>query len=920
MFRLKQVSRATLALFASGVALSAVAQQQQGTQLQRVEVTGTHIKRIDAETVAPVEVITREQIARTGQPTVADVLRNLPANSGGSFGESFGNSFAPGASGISLRGLGQKTTLVLLNGRRVAGYGFAQNLQDSFVDLNSIPSSAVERVEILKDGASAIYGSDAIAGVVNIILRRDFKGVEASLSGGTAEGKKDYGFNLTGGVGDLGEDRYNFFGVFDYYKRDELLLSDTKFGATRDYRSYAGGRNHQSLTGGGTWAPVVPTATNPNAQSTSVRQAIAGCANTINAQQAIAMGLLTASSPLNTPTNTFCMFDVNKQISALPGTERLGFLGRGTFEFSATTSLYAELGLSKNKTEQTFTSPFFSGTTGLEQTASGLRPYTYNIQFAPGVAGNPFSPNAIFLGSLIDLGTRNNKITSDSVRGLLGGKYMLGTWDLDSGVGFSKNEVESMNFNRLSLAGTSAVFGVPTTPPTGNPPVFPTSNSSSYDLNNPANNPASVRNQLLAHFPRKSTSELVFFDTKASTELSSLKLPGGAVGLAVGVEYRSEKLKDAPDPLAQNGGILGQGITATNGKRNNQAVFAEFALPITKQLEAQLAGRHDRYSDYGSSTTPKVGLKYTPVDILALRANWGKGFRAPTLPEISPSVATFFTTVTDPQDGVIRQISGVFAGNPNLKAEKSETFNVGLVIEPVKDFSVSMDAYKIHWTDVVSSPQFQDIINDSCPNPPQTAGDPPCPSTAQVIRDASDQVVTILSNYQNLASRKISGADIDVRWGIPTTDWGKFTLRATGTYVHTFKEDGVEVAGRNDGSNTIPRIKAAGSLDWDIGAWKFTGRVNYIHHYRQALLPASFFSSTTPNQNGAYPIYVQSYTTLDLFTSWKVTKNFTVSASVINALDKTPPYDPGFSSTYLYDFSQYDVRGRQLRMALNYKM
>lgn len=919
MFRLKQVSRATLALFASGVALSAVAQQQQGTQLQRVEVTGTNIKRIDAETVAPVEVITREQIARTGQPTVADVLRNLPANSGGSFGESFGNSFAPGAAGISLRGLGQKTTLVLLNGRRVAGYGFAQNLQDSFVDLNAIPSSAVERVEILKDGASAIYGSDAIAGVVNIILRRDFSGVEASLSGGTSEGKKDYGFNLTGGVGDLGSDRYNFFGVFDYYKRDEVLLSDTKFGATRDYRSYAGGRNHQSLTGGGTWAPVVPTALNPNAQSTTVRQAIAGCANPINAQQAIAMGLLTSTSPQNTPTNTFCTFDVNKQISALPGTERLGFLGRGTFEFSATTSVYAELGLSKNKTEQTFTSPFFSGTTGLEKVGENLRPWTYNIQFAPGVAGNPFSSNAIFLGSLIDLGTRNNEITSDSVRGLVGSKYTLGTWDLDTGLGFSRNVAESMNFNRLSLAGTSAVFGVPTTPPTGNPPAFPTSNASSYDLNNPANNPASVRNQMLAHFPRKSTSELVFFDTKATTELSSLRLPGGAVGLAVGFEYRSEKLKDEPDALANDGGILGQGITATDGKRNNTAMYAELALPITKQLEAQLAGRHDRYSDYGSSTTPKVGLKYTPIDILALRANWGKGFRAPTLPEISKSSASFFTTVTDPQDDAIRQISGVFAGNPNLKAEKSESFNVGMVIEPVKDFSVALDAYKIHWTNVVASPSFQDIINESCPNPPQQAGDPPCPSTAQVIRE-NNEVVTILSEYQNLNSRKISGADIDVRWGIPTTEWGKFTLRATGTYVHTFKEDGVEAAGRNDGSNTIPRIKAAGAVDWDIGSWAFTGRVNYVHHYRQELLPTSFFSPTTPNQNGAYPIYVPSYTTLDLFARWKVTKNFTVSASVINALDKTPPYDPGFSSTYLYDFSQYDVRGRQIRMALNYKM
>ena len=143
--------------------------------MQRVEITGSNIKRIDAETVAPVEVITREEIERSGQPTIADVLRNLPANTGGSFGESFSNSFAPGAAGISLRGLGQKTTLVLINSRRVTGYGFAQNLQDTFVDLNSIPSSAVERVEILKDGASAIYGSDAIAGVVNIIMRRDYQ-------------------------------------------------------------------------------------------------------------------------------------------------------------------------------------------------------------------------------------------------------------------------------------------------------------------------------------------------------------------------------------------------------------------------------------------------------------------------------------------------------------------------------------------------------------------------------------------------------------------------------------------------------------------------------------------------------------------------------------------------------------------------
>ena len=200
-------------------------------QLERVTITGSNIRRTDQETVAPVEIITREQIERTGRPTVADVLRAIPSNTGGSFGESFSNSFAPGAAGISLRGLGQKTTLVLLNGRRVTGYGFAQNMQETFVDLNSDPCTAIERIEVLKDGASAIYGSDAIAGVVNIILRRDFKGIEVAGDVGFFEGANDYRASLVAGFGDLATQKFNVFGVFDYYKRDEMLLSDTKFGA-----------------------------------------------------------------------------------------------------------------------------------------------------------------------------------------------------------------------------------------------------------------------------------------------------------------------------------------------------------------------------------------------------------------------------------------------------------------------------------------------------------------------------------------------------------------------------------------------------------------------------------------------------------------------------------------------------------------
>jgi len=920
MFHRTKVCTAVLTAL-GGVALMGGTPAFGQQELQRVEVTGSNIKRINAETVAPVEVITREQIVRTGQSTLADVLRALPANGGGSFGESFSNSFAPGAAGISLRGLGEKTTLVLLNGRRVSGYGFAQNLQDTFVDLNAIPASAVERVEILKDGASALYGSDAIAGVVNIILRREFKGFEASIGAGTTKGGGEASFNLIGGLGELGVDKFNAFAVLDYYKRDLLTFADTKFGASRDFRNYAGGRNYTSLTGNGTWRQYTAAGA-----ATNTYRAISGCeafgGKVLNGQQALAAGLINPNTAANIAqsavTNTFCSHDYNDQFTALPGTERIGVLARATYDLTSTAQLYAELGLNSNKTHQTFQNAA-PASTGLTSTPAGLRPFPYTVNFAPGVAGNPFTTGlARYVGVLNDIGTRDNDIKSDSLRLLVGAKYTVGTWDLDSGVSFSKNKVTALNQNRITLAGTSALFGIGT----GVQPPVPTSTSSTYNLDNPALNSQAVRDSFTIDFPRRSTSELTTFDTKASTELAGLKLPGGNVGLALGFEFRREKLNDSPAAIAQGGGILGQGITATNGSRTSTAFYGELGLPILKSLEGQLALRYDKYSDYGSSTTPKVGLKWTPADFIAIRANYGKGFRAPTLPEISPSVATFFTSVTDPEDDTTRQISGVFAGNPNLKAEKSTSATLGFVLEPTKNVNVSVDFYRINWRDIVASQDFQDIIDASCPNPPGSDGGGPCPSTGQVLRDpATNQVVSIFSNYQNLTSRVTTGIDIDGRIALPPTDFGKFGARLNLNYVTSFKEEGTEYVGTNGGSNTYPRVKAAISVDWDQGPWSVTGKANYTHSIRQDALAGSYRTPQDPRfQNGVYPDRIGSYTTVDLFARYTISKNFTVSASVVNVFDKTPPFDVGFDTTNLYDFSLHDVRGRRFNFTLNYKM
>ena len=687
--------------------------------------------------------------------------------------------------------------------------------------------------------------------------------------------------------------------MFDYFKRDELLMTDTDFGRTRDYRGEKGGQNFQSITGG-IFRNAVPTA-NGSFVTGNTSRAIAACPDPISAATAVDIGLLAAASPLNIAGNTFCRRDINSELSALPGTERFGFLGRGTFDFTPTVQGYAEVGLSRVDTHQTFTYPFFN-TTALRQTPAGLSPFTFNVAFAPGVAGNPLGVNALYTGPHYDVGLRTQEIRSDTGRFLGGVKYTFAGWDGDTAIGWSRNEIEQVGANRFSKAGVASVFGVTTNP---QPPI-PLSTSSSYNLNTQQNS-AAVISQIALRTPRESTSELKFIDTKLSTELP-VNLPGGPIGLALGAEYRDEKLQDRPDPVATTGGILGQGIVAVDGKRDSTAFFAEAALPITRQLEGQLAVRHDRYSDFGSSTNPKVGLKLKATPQLLIRANWGKGFRAPSLPEITPSVATFFTAINDPvtgQNGI--QISGVFAGNPNLKPEKSESTTIGIVWEPSADMNVGINLYEIDWKDQVFGDCCQAAVNAGGPN---------------VIRDPSTgNIVTVFSGYVNLNSTITRGIDIDFKYSYPSR-FGRFTLRGAGTYVDTFKVDGVEYAGTNaDGTRTIPRFKGNLSLDYDRGPLAITGRMNYTHHYWQQLLGAAFFTVRDPRlQNDVYPNRIRRHFTYDIFGKYSITKNFSVNASVINVTNQQPPYDPGYSPTLLFDFSQYDVRDRQFRVGMKYAM
>jgi len=777
----------------------AQAQPQAAPQvLERTTITGSNIPRTDHEAVAPVEVITREQIERSGAQTVAEVLQKLSIAGSGAFNE-INNSFAQGSTSVSLRSLGQKATLVLVNGRRTAAYGFAQLLQDTFVDLSGIPKSAVERIEILKDGASAIYGADAIAGVVNIILRRDFQGVDAAASAGFFEGKNDYRASLAAGFGDLRTNGFNLFGVLDYYASDGLTMADTEFGRTRDFRGRPGGRNFQSTVGGGTWLAF------PNFR------AHAECAHAVDYAGASALGLLALrhldqplGEDLNQPGNSFCVRDFASAISVTPETERVGFSGRATMDLGGNVRGHAEFSISRNRTEFILpepglpTSRFTPAPPPVNLAAS-----LFNVIFAPGAAGNPLAEEAIYLGVMNDLGLTQTSVTSDAFHLLAGLTYSVGRWDFDSAVSYSRSDVSQEN--RLLLTeGTSAAFGVTDAlqPPT------PVTSNSLYNLDRPSSNSPALRASMLGSDVGNGKSELAFVDTRATTTVGHL--PGGPIGVALGIEYRAESMQSIPSQLTLSGGVMGRGSTFVDGSRTTLAMFGELALPLTRELEGQVALRYDRYSDFGATVNPKLGLKYRPTPQWLMRATWGSGFRAPSLPEITRSSSFFHLGIIEPTTGSPSGVLASINANPDLKPEESRSFTAGLVFEPTPSFSAGLDFYRIDWTNLIAWENFQTLANDF--------------SSPRVFRDpVTGEAVTIAATFINLSKVSTQGVDLDLRYRT-ATPYGRIETRLAATYVSSFEIDGTEMAGTNgawivSNISAIPRWKARWTFDWELGAW-----------------------------------------------------------------------------------------------------
>ncbi|WP_445978500.1 TonB-dependent receptor [Stenotrophomonas muris] len=847
----------------------------EASTLAAVRVTGSNIKRTDTEASNPVQVIGRQQLEQTGKATVADVLRSISANTGNASNETTNNGWASGSAGIGLRGLSQKNTLVLLNGRRLANYGFpAGGLSDTFVDLNALPLVAVERIEVLKDGASAVYGSDAVAGVVNIITRQNFEGAEIGGSFGGADqgGLREQNLKFVGGLGDLDTDGYNILFSLQGYNRERLDQDERNLTRSGIYTDKPGGRwNGWSAKGArylvnGVSVPMLDANGNCPVGTTRV-----------------------ASAPIDGLAGDTCGFNQAPFTTLIPSTKRYQAYANGTFRLNDNVEAFGEVLYSQIKSAAWFgSSPFFTlesgrfalnANSGLAEPVSSLLP-----------ANNPYNPygRAIPIEyTFFDLGGTIKTNRSTAYRGVFGLRGTTANWDWEvAAFGARSSERESVSggfANRWALADALA--------------------TGSYNLLNPAATPQSVRDSINIATLRPAESKLQGVDAKISGSLGHTW--AGEIGFAAGAEWRREKL-DSNNPWQIDAGLqVRPAIAEVHGQRQVSAAYAEVNVPLASTLELSAAARADHYDDFGDAFSPKIGLRWQPLDFLLVRASASKGFRAPSLSENSNSTSIAYGSVADPRDPDVpgsRQNPTFFTvGNNALKPERTKSVNFGVVLSPWANTNLSVDYYRIQLDNLVGTNNTQTLVNDN------VAG--------AVQRDERGKLQAVYNRYQNLSELKTSGIDVELRQRIPTAALGDFTVSSAYTHVRDYRRPTVvggplvDYAGSNLGA-TLPKDKATTTLDWKYGDFNAAVTWYYTSSYRQE---ASTAAKAVQQRVGSYSQY-------DLYLAYTGIDKLTVYAKVQNLADKTPPYDASFPGIRApYDFSQYDLRGRYFTLGFDYR-
>ncbi|QJE02442.1 TonB-dependent receptor [Massilia forsythiae] len=911
----------TLALAPTALAQNADA----GQNVQRVVVTGSSIKRIDGETALPVQILKREDIERVGATSTEELVKQLSSLSSAGSSTTVANATGYGGGSIatvSLRGLGSARTLVLVNGRRTAVYGGGSaGAAGSSVDVNSIPLAAIERVEVLKDGASAVYGSDAIAGVVNFILRKDFTGVEASANYGQTSDRlgRDRKASVFAGWGRMDEDGWNLTASATVQKTDPI------FGADRAFAS----RLNTAAQNDYTSSIAFPANVVLNSRGTLGNPALPNC------------GPYSLVSPYS-PTR--CSYDNSPFVSLQPDFDKASFMANGRMRLSGGAEGYFESGYTKNKITSTTqavplaynaittaSNPYVPAFAALIAQYPGVAakygsigrggailipssPY-YPTAFAAanGLAGLPLLLNYRDVAN----GSRSTLDVSENLRLVGGVRGTLAGWDMDSALLYSQSRVHSELLS--GYAQYSKVL-----------PIFNSGVINPFGDTADQSALAAVRAAEFRGTSYATTTSTTSVDLKGSREVWTL--PAGAVGMALGAELRREEFEYDPSVAIQTGDIAGLGGNSfpVTGARNVGSVYAEMSIPIARKLDADVAVRYDNYQGVGHTVNPKASIRWQPAESLLLRSAVGKGFRAPSLTDMYTPQATSITgngardyvrcpnlATGAPRDCNF-QFTTVTGGNPDLKPEKSLSLTAGVLWEPIRNASISLDAFRINLKDaiVVGGLSSTYILANAerTTRYAQFVNRGPADGNAAGV----GPILSIVQTNSNLFKTQVAGVDVDAMYRLRLGEANRVNLRLSGTYMDKYDVQGADGTyttsldqALNASGGVVLRWKHNASVTWENGPYAATLMQNYQKAYTDAL------ANLAPA--GSQPRKVDAYQTFDLQLVYAGLKNTKLALGVKNMFDRDPPYT-NLTSNFLggYDVSYADPRGRYIYLTATY--
>ena len=959
MFKRSKISLAVALTVGSLVSASVLAQTA-----QRVEITGSSIKRADSETALPISIITRADIDRTGATTAQDLVGLIPSVFGGLVVASNVGSTG-NASSAGMRGLDPKYTLVLLNGRRVANYAFG----NSPVDLNSIPLSAVDRVEVLRDGASAIYGADAVAGVINFILRKDYQGLEVSgyankVSQGGGETRSA---NITGGFGDLATQGFNVLISANTESTDSLHAKDRSFASTATRPDL--GINKASTRNG------VPnlnfTDSLGNGYGGQKGTNLQSVSPTINPYRF--NGCSSAEFALVVVDSTRCGTDYVKFIDLIPEQKHDNIIARGVLQLNADNQLFAEIVHNKNHLVSTYSPAPYTKT--MTYPASG-RFYPKSITVPKGTkVGSVFTDPVTGVktdvqykladGTLLPVGTLlandivvtptgalsgtwrtvagggRTDITDDTMdRLVVGAKGTLAGWDYETALTSSKSDgTISFGPGKFSYTALTPLLAK------GLINVFGSQDATSL---------AALNGALLTGPEQSATGKSMEFDFRVSRDI--FQMPAGPVGFAAGFSYRKEELAQTSYPVLASGDEVGGAgaIPSVTGDRKVMGLFTEFSIPLMKNLDLSLAARYDDYKNgFGTSfnnLSPKASLRFQPMKELLVRGSYGQGYRAPTLyenlrpqttgnntngnwsdPIRCPGGKPINNSVGTLQDECDIQQPTSLEGSKNLKPEKSTQYSLGLVFSPSPNFSGSVDYWDLSISDailqkseiqVLSSPtQFKDYIYRYDPAAfPNGYNNETGAGVYKGSQNANFPIAYVYLPYDNTGKFFAAGLDLNLQYRLKLEGMGTVGLNMDGTLYtkHGYQYTGapkVSDMGDYKDFGPTPKWRHALTAAYSTGAWNASLTNNFTAGYRDYTDPTAVNATTYPEVRD-----VAAYSTWDGQLGWKGVKNLDIVLGVKNLLDTDPPSSRTSKNFQTgYDAQWTNPLGRAYYVRMKYK-